>query len=466
MVFNNEYYYKIEQQIEKYVIQCPRKYKLNEILELRPVEIILENSLGEVTKEARQVYHHIRIAFENKRYLYPVVTAYLIRKLPEEYFFKKILGVNETLFDVIMKHSFELPIHRRVHTHFSFLFECDVDSVIYEMFRKLQGRNEKIRNSVFFHKVVLKCPLNQCIKNWKFLHVLIKMYKPSFNEEWKKQYKRVVNKIVPASFKDIAFIQNFEEIDESDYDSDPDSDYEPESDDCETVCDSDCEYDVLPLPLLVPNGFERVSMRGDGNCLFNCISYYLYNTQERHMHVRNSCLDYIRTHIDEFNVDPNLDIEQYTRNRAWGDGIIMSAICKHFRVNVKVYLEQQMRFIDAAHVPGYENNTVYLYYTGDHFDILKKSNYVNNELSICLIDTFQWNVLYDYLNHFEEHIAILGSGNVCSHMVNYNMYNILLNLFNMVQRHAVDDDNNRREQCMEVLRRIEQKLQAPPPVVV
>lgn len=462
MVFTNEHYYNIEQQIVKYVSQCPRKLTLSQILDLPAVERILENSFGEVSKESRQVYHHIRIALENKRHLYPIVTTYFIRKLPEQYFFKKIHGVGVvTLFDVIMKHSFELPINRRIYTQNSFLFECEVDSVVYEVFRKLQGYNEKIRNSVFFHKQVLKCPLNQCIKNWKFLHVLIKMYKFSFDEEWKKQYKRVVNKIVPASFRDVAFIENFEflgsddESDASDNHTDDESDQHSHESNIPHHAYNKGEQQPVPIINNELSGYTRVNIRGDGNCLFNSISYYLFNTQDQHMHVRKCAVDYIRTHPDEFSsIDPSIDVEQYVQNQSWGDGVIISALSKCFRINITIYLQSQRCFIDAASVPEFDNNIAYLYYTGDHFDLLHKPS-EGQTFSPSVRDVLTWNGLRQYLLYYENYQ--IPSKNMCAYMMNYCFFKQLMDLYNAVNEHA--RDVNLRDECTLIIRRIEKKMQ-------
>jgi hypothetical protein len=202
-------------------------------------------------------------------------------------------------------------------------------------------------------------------------------------------------------------------------------------------------------------GYTRVNIRGDGNCLFNSISYYLFNTQEQHMHVRKCAVDYIRTHPHEFSsIDPSIDVEQYVQNHSWGDGVIMSALSKCFRINITIFLETQRRFIDAASVPEFEDNTVTLYYTGDHFDLLHKPS-EGQTFSPAVRDILTWNGLRQYLLYYENYQ--IPSKNMCAYTMNYCFFKQLMDLYNSVNEHA--RDVNLRNECTVIIRRIEKKMQ-------
>ena len=191
-------------------------------------------------------------------------------------------------------------------------------------------------------------------------------------------------------------------------------------------------------------------MRADGNCLFNSISYYLFNTQDNHHHIRNSALEYIRNNRDEFPQDPEFNIENYVSNYSWGDaGIIMTAMCKYYRLNITVYLETQKRFIDAAYVPEYENNTVYLRFHHNHYDLLVKKNQPN-DLSPCMFNTLTWKCYHDYLLHFMNHI--IPTNSVVSYYMNHAFFRLLNHYLNDVRQHASDE--SLEQECVTLLENI------------
>ncbi len=362
-MFTNEFYYDVEQQIDNYIkhsSQITNCSTLREILEIHVVQKILENSFDKVSREPRQVYHHVCNAIENKRYLYPVVTTYMIRKLPAEYFFKKIFGSQEfSLFDKLMKHFFELPVHKRVYK--CALYTYDFDEVISELLQKIENYDVKIRESYFFHKDVLNCPLNQCINNWKFLHIFIKKYKFSFDNQWKKQYTRLLNEVIPSSFKKVAYIDNL--IIESDEEDDS---------------DMEVEDFVLDDRLIIRYNYKELTRfklsSSEGSCLFEAISYYLYGNQDHHLQIRQDALNYMYQNPNEF-----IHVNHFFKYRhdeciitKWRDNKIMFAISKHYHVNIKIYFPSFEEFIDATMVPDFTENTVLLYYD-DHnnkYDLL------------------------------------------------------------------------------------------------
>ncbi len=443
-MFTNEFYFDVEIEIDNYVKQTLEDdtFCINEILELPVVQEILENSFGQVSREPRQVYHHIQNALKNRRYLYPVVTTYMIRKLPVEYFFKKIYGSEEfSLFDRLLKHLFELPYN----TNFE---QCSLyvpDVVIEEILEKVKDQDVKIRESCFFHKHVLDCPLNHRLENWILLHRLIKEYKIVFNEEWKKQYRLIYYKIIPDFFKKAAFITNFINVEQH---------VEEEIHEVEVEDFVIEENDDTPeLFRFNKHQLKRVRIIGDGNCLFNAISQYLYGRQDHHVQVRDGALHYIRKNMNEFSFDPSFTIDEHVNSGSWGDGSIMAAICKHYRINIKVFLTSTRNFIDGAYCPEFAENTVLLYYTGDHFDLLQKVDQPSNVVG-CLYDTFSWSSLHKYLTRYEN--FVIPPENYCDYSMNFNFFHLLLERVDLVTQHAKDE--NRYHECAVILRRIENKM--------
>lgn len=52
---------------------------------------------------------------------------------------------------------------------------------------------------------------------------------------------------------------------------------------------------------------HNVTILGDGNCLFRCISHIIYGDQKHHALIRKKMLDYARENYIEFQSSPNLD---------------------------------------------------------------------------------------------------------------------------------------------------------------
>lgn len=439
-MFTNEFYYDVEEQINNYVKQSSQETSLDEILELPDVQKILENSFDQVSKEPRQVYHHVCNSLKNRAYLYPIVTMYMIRKLPVEYFFKKIYGSEEfSLFDKLMKHLFELPYNSEFERSFTYF----PDDVIREILEKVKDQDVKIRSSCFFHKHVLNCPLNQRLENWVLLHALIKKYKFLFSEEWKKQYRRLYNKIIPDNFKKAAFITNFITVDDEELDED-------------NIEVEDFVFEEEDAPEIIrfdKHQLKRVRIIGDGNCLFNAISQYLYGKQDHHVQVREGALHYIRKNMNEFSFDPSFNIDDHVNSGSWGNGSIMAAICKHYRINIKVFLTSTRNFIDGAYCQEFSENTVLLYYTGDHFDLLQKTDQPSNVVG-CLYDTFSWSSLHKYLTRYEN--FVIPPENYCDYSMNFNFFHLLLERVDLVTQHAKDE--NHYPECAVILRRIENKM--------
>lgn len=48
-------------------------------------------------------------------------------------------------------------------------------------------------------------------------------------------------------------------------------------------------------------GLQRVSIMGDGNCLFRAVSFSLYGHQNNHAYLRNLAVDTLRANIAEFS---------------------------------------------------------------------------------------------------------------------------------------------------------------------
>lgn len=90
-------------------------------------------------------------------------------------------------------------------------------------------------------------------------------------------------------------------------------------------------------------GLQRVSIMGDGNCLFRAVSFSLYGHQNNHAYLRNLAVDTLRANIAEFSdyflSDRGTALEQINRlgqpNTYAGQECIY-ALAKALNINILV----------------------------------------------------------------------------------------------------------------------------------
>lgn len=93
--------------------------------------------------------------------------------------------------------------------------------------------------------------------------------------------------------------------------------------------------------ILASYGLERVPMAADGNCLFHSFASYFNSKDTDHRFIRQKICDFIDQNRDKFKIDiecdwPSVDayLKAMRRVGEWGDGIILSAFCLAYNINV------------------------------------------------------------------------------------------------------------------------------------
>eukprot|EP01023_Acetabularia_acetabulum_P041297 TRINITY_DN401_c0_g1_i10.p2 TRINITY_DN401_c0_g1~~TRINITY_DN401_c0_g1_i10.p2 ORF type:complete len:281 (-),score=17.78 TRINITY_DN401_c0_g1_i10:439-1281(-) len=92
-------------------------------------------------------------------------------------------------------------------------------------------------------------------------------------------------------------------------------------------------------------GLVQYNMRGDGNCQFRSIAWWLYGNQNEHNVVRRRALDYMRQNKGEFECFLGQDVPKYLKqmckDREWGDELTLRAICESYGLVLNVISSQQ-----------------------------------------------------------------------------------------------------------------------------
>jgi len=91
-------------------------------------------------------------------------------------------------------------------------------------------------------------------------------------------------------------------------------------------------------------------IKGDGNCLFRAVSHQLYRTEDKHLELRQTIVDYIEKQGEDYFNDLNMlqeigSFELYCtkmrRDGEWGTMIEIQAIMEYFARPVQVFHESR-----------------------------------------------------------------------------------------------------------------------------
>lgn len=165
---------------------------------------------------------------------------------------------------------------------------------------------------------------------------------------------------------------------------------------------------------------------GDGNCLFRCFSFFLYNNDIFYNRVRKIIVDYMSSHWNEFQDFTHLDKATYilnmSRDREYGTNLEIQAFVKLYDVNIKII---------CNHNDNY-------YYFGR-----SESNYKLVLLYEGQIDNGHYNII-NCLNHFNNpSLPIEYKGNCSKHVSNASK-NIKVNICQKVISTSINKKKNSR----------------------
>lgn len=100
-------------------------------------------------------------------------------------------------------------------------------------------------------------------------------------------------------------------------------------------------YQTYKYEINITN-INELNVKGDGNCLFRCISYMLYDSEEYHVIIRNKIIDYAQDNGDNFLKSSNLDCTLYEWSKKmsnfgeYGDAFTIEILC--WMLEIPIYV--------------------------------------------------------------------------------------------------------------------------------
>jgi hypothetical protein len=148
------------------------------------------------------------------------------------------------------------------------------------------------------------------------------------------------------------------------------------------------EHDEPDTRIFEPINFSIIqNVEGDGNCLYRCISYFLYNTEERYKDIRQKMIkwiienpDYMMPNCESFRqniwnhhrMTVNEFVIKHKQNKQWGNSICVTAIAFAFQIDIEVILS--FRTNSQHHTTGNNNPKLTLFNLNEnHFVVVKKN---------------------------------------------------------------------------------------------
>jgi hypothetical protein len=128
---------------------------------------------------------------------------------------------------------------------------------------------------------------------------------------------------------------------------------------------------------------------GDGNCLYRCISYFLYNTEDRYEEIRQTMIQWITENPDHmmpnhesfrqnvYNHHKKMSVDQFIKkhkqNKKWGNPTCISAIAFAFEIDIEVIISTRTN--SQHHKTGRNNNPKLTLFNlnKNHFVVVKKN---------------------------------------------------------------------------------------------
>ena len=150
------------------------------------------------------------------------------------------------------------------------------------------------------------------------------------------------------------------------------------------VCANACDEGGPNVKLKHPTFGRRII--GDGNCLFRAFSYIITGAEDQHFELRCRIVERLRlvghrllvTDIHEPTVQQYITNSRVDRQGAWGTWVEMMVLANMVGANVYSYRIQNdyyeiasPGYIDPAAYPqDYGRQSMYILYTGDHFNVV------------------------------------------------------------------------------------------------
>eukprot|EP00053_Salpingoeca_punica_P004399 m.48937 g.48937 ORF g.48937 m.48937 type:complete len:342 (-) comp12776_c0_seq1:45-1070(-) len=152
-------------------------------------------------------------------------------------------------------------------------------------------------------------------------------------------------------------------------------------------------------------GKFRKHMAGDGSCLFRTVSEHVFHCQARHMDVRMACVDYLKSHKEEYMHFIPHDFDLYVFDlqhpRTWGGDVEISVLSKVYNLQFTIYQERPEPGFNTEFAPPrvvadgvadalHPNQIEVCFTNNNHYDIVYTLAFMESV-------TAMQDVLYDVL---------------------------------------------------------------------
>ena len=131
-------------------------------------------------------------------------------------------------------------------------------------------------------------------------------------------------------------------------------------------------------------------MQGDGNCLFRALCYAITGPQREHFKLRTAVVAHLRSlsqsgadgylienYMPGETIEGHLTESNMDRNGSWGTDVEIIALAHLLGVNITTYSMVHNSYVvrgpwlvDPAQQMNNSLPTIYLSYTGDHFNVV------------------------------------------------------------------------------------------------
>ena len=141
------------------------------------------------------------------------------------------------------------------------------------------------------------------------------------------------------------------------------------------------------LPLTRPDMRSVRRIHGDGNCLFRAFSYILTGSEEQHLAVRHAALQHLTNNAQYFlwhhlsshynSIQSYITSTGMDQDGTWGTEIEILSLAHMLQTPIHSYSQQIGRWqrysphhVDRQLRDNYEQKSMYLLYTGNHFNVV------------------------------------------------------------------------------------------------
>ena len=136
------------------------------------------------------------------------------------------------------------------------------------------------------------------------------------------------------------------------------------------------------FPLLKQLELYPSTVKGDGNCLFRCLSDQVFGDHgDRHAEVRGAVVSYMKEHSDYFEAFLGGSgfgetwtsyVKRMAKDGVYGDNLEIVAFARNYRVNVVIYQSDFMYIVNCEEQPSNNTPAAHIaYHTWEHYSSVR-----------------------------------------------------------------------------------------------